>query len=286
MELLNNILIADGGATKTHWYFQSKENTAKRFITGGINPFFRTAEDIENEWGQSPIARLPGKVERVFFYGSGIINDKKAQVIKQALLRFFPKAETAVYGDLLAAARATLGGDNGIACILGTGSNSCQYDGKKITAHVPPLGYILGDEGSGANLGMQLVGDYLKKIMPPSLREKFHKKYPMEYPEFLNRVYHEDRPNRFLAGFVPFLTENIKNSYCTNLVENAFSSFIARNVSQYEGCHYQPVCFVGSVAFYFQEQLKQTLLKNNLVLGTVLKEPLSGLLKFHLNFSV
>ena len=284
MKLSNNILIADGGATKTSWYFQSEENITKQFTTGGINPFFSTTEDIINEWRQSPIAQLPRNIEKVFFYGSGIINDEKAQVIKQALPNFFPKAKTAVFNDLLAAARATLGDKNGIACILGTGSNSCLYNGKEITSHVPPLGYILGDEGSGANLGRQLVGDYLKKIMPSSLREKFNQKYAIKYSEFLNRVYHYEKPNQLLAGFVPFLAENINNSYCTDLVEGAFASFISRNVMQYKGYQYQPICFSGSVAFYFKKQLRNALLKNNLQSGKILKEPLSGLKKFHLTF--
>lgn len=284
MKQLNKILIADGGATKTSWYFQGEENITKQFTTGGINPFFRTTEDIVNEWRQSPIARLPGKIEKVFFYGSGIINEEKAQIVQQALLTFFPKSATEVHNDLLAAARATLAHKSGIACILGTGSNSCQYDGKEITAHVPPLGYILGDEGSGANLGRQLVADYLKKIMPSSLRKKFNQKYAIKYSEFLNRVYHQEKPNQFLAGFVPFLAENISNSYCTDLVEGAFSSFISRNVMQYKGHQHQPICFSGSVAFYFKKQLGNALLKNNLQPGKILKEPLPELLKFHLTF--
>lgn len=282
MKLSNNILIADGGATKTSWYFQSEENIAKQFTTGGINPFFRTTEDIVNEWRQSPIAQLPGNVEKVFFYGSGIINEEKAQIVQHALITFFPESVTEVHNDLLAAARATLAHKGGITCILGTGSNSCQYNGKEITAHVPPLGYILGDEGSGANLGRQLVGDYLKKIMPSSLREKFNQKYTIKYSEFLNRVYRYEKPNQFLAGFVPFLAENINNSYCDELVESAFSSFIFRNVAQYKGYQYQPICFSGSVAFYFEKQLRNSLLKNNLQPDKILKEPLPELLKFHL----
>lgn len=284
MNRLNKILIADGGATKTSWYFRNKENMTMQFTTGGINPFFTTTENIIKEWRQSPIDRLQGKVEKVFFYGSGIINKGKAQIIQQALLAFFPEIATEVQNDLLAAARATLAHKGGIACILGTGSNSCQYNGKEITAHVPPLGYILGDEGSGANLGRQLVGDYLKKIMPSSLREKFNQKYAIKYSEFLTRVYHYEKPNQFLAGFVPFLAENINNSYCTDLVESAFSSFLSRNVVQYRGYQYQPICFSGSVAFYFKKQLKNALLKNNMQPGKILKEPLPELLKFHLSF--
>jgi N-acetylglucosamine kinase-like BadF-type ATPase len=282
---LAGILVADGGATKTSWCFSGKGSSTERFSTGGINPFFSTTDDLIKEWKQSPVARLSDKVNRIFFYGAGIINEDKAQGIKKALEIFFPEAQAEVQGDLLAAARATLGNKSGIACILGTGSNSCQYDGAKITGHVPPLGFVLGDEGSGADLGKQLVACYLKKIMPQPLRVEFFQKYPLEYPEFLNRVYHHQNPNRFLAGFVPFLAENIGDEFCAKLVENAFDAFISRNVEQYSTARSQPICFVGSVAFHFQEQLKKVLLKRNLSPGIVLKEPLEKLVDYHLQFS-
>ncbi len=276
------ILIADSGSTKTSWCFSEKGKKPEQFNTGGVNPFFRTTENIVTEWKDTPLADLSGKVDRVFFYGAGIVNEEKADVIKKALDVFFPDAEKEVNSDLLAAAHATLGNKSGIACILGTGSNSCLYDGKTITAHVPPLGFILGDEGSGAVLGRQLVGDYLKKTMPSELQFLFQQKYHLEYVDFLNRVYRQEKPNQFLAGFVPFLSENIQHQYCKNLVKNAFELFIGRNVAQYPDYENQPLCFVGSVAFYFQEQLKSVLLKQNLVPGIILKEPLLKLMEFHL----
>ncbi len=278
------ILIADSGSTKTSWCFSEKGKEPELFNTGGVNPFFRTTENIVLEWKETLLANLSGKVDHVFFYGAGVVNEEKADVIKKALDVFFPEAKKEVHSDLLAAAHATLGNKSGIACILGTGSNSCLYDGKAITTHVPPLGFILGDEGSGAVLGRQLVGDFLKKTMPAELRQLFQQKYPMEYAEFLNRVYRHEKPNQFLARFVPFLSENIQHQYCKNLVENAFDSFILRNVAQYSGYENQPVCFVGSVAFYFQEQLKNVLLRRQLVPGMILKEPLLKLMEFHIQF--
>src|SRR5690554_5994069 len=249
------ILIADSGSSKTDWFFSNGENS-ERFTTGGANPFFRNTADLVKEWKASPVNGISGKASRIYFYAAGVVDEEKAHVIRKALQEFFRAADIRVESDLLAAAHATLGAGEGIACILGTGSNSCRFDGQRITAHVPPLGFILGDEGSGAVLGRQLVGDYLKKTMPAELQHLFQKKYPMEYAEFLNRVYRQEKPNRFLAGFVPFLNENIQNEYCKNLVENAFESFIGRNVAQYPGYQNQSLCFVGSVAFYFQEQLK------------------------------
>ena len=276
------ILIADSGSTKTSWCFSEKGKKPEQFKTGGVNPFFRTTENIINEWKEGPLANLSRKVDCVFFYGAGIVNEEKATVIKKALDAFFPEAKKQVHSDLLAAAHATLGNNSGIACILGTGSNSCMYNGETITAHVPPLGFILGDEGSGAVLGRQLVGDYLKKTMPAELRRRFQKKFPLEYAEFLNRVYRQEKPNQFLAGFVPFLSENIQNEYCKTLVKNAFNSFISRNVAQYPKYKKLPICFVGSVAYYFQKQLKSVLLQRNLVPGIILKEPLLKLMEFHL----
>jgi N-acetylglucosamine kinase-like BadF-type ATPase len=276
------ILIADSGSTKTSWCFSERGKEPEQFNTGGVNPFFRTTENIVNEWKETPLANLSGKVNRVFFYGAGVVNDEKASVIKKALDVFFPEAQKEVHSDLLAAAHATLANKNGIACILGTGSNSCLYDGKTITAHIPPLGFILGDEGSGAVLGRQLVGDYLKKTMPAELQHLFQQKFPLEYADFLNHVYRQEKPNQFLSGFVPFLSEYIQHQYCKNLVENAFELFIGRNVAQYPGYQNQPLCFVGSVAFYFQEQLKSVLLKRNLVPGVILKEPLLKLMEFHM----
>ncbi|MGM0620468.1 MAG: ATPase [Bacteroidota bacterium] len=279
------ILIADSGSTKTSWCVADSENTKKFYSTNGINPFFRTTEDIVAELKKELVPKLKGEISGVSFYGAGVVNDEKAGVIKNALSQLFPGAALEVESDLLAAARATLGKKSGIACILGTGSNSCLYNGNEITAHVPPLGFILGDEGSGAYLGRKLVGDYLKGIMPEDLSAKFKDKFPLQYADFLNSVYKEEKPNRFLAGFVPFLKENIENEYCDQLVRNAFGEFADRNIAQYDGYKKLSVCFVGSVAFHFQEQLLKVLVEKNITPGTIIKEPLLNLLHYHLQNS-
>lgn len=286
MQPAAKILIADSGATKTRWCLSGKDMPSEQFMTVGVNPFFRTTDDIVEEWVKSPLSRLREEVKQVIFYGAGIVSPEKAELVRKALVRFFPEAETGVFSDLLAAARATLGTKSGIACILGTGSNSCRYNGEEITDHVPPLGFILGDEGSGSYLGRQLVGDYLKKLMPGDLAEKFQKKYPIPYTEFLNEVYHGERPSRFLAGFVPFLKENISDTYCVRLIGDAFERFIERNVAQYPDYRSQPVCFVGSVAFYFQEQLVNVLQEKGLIPGVILKDPLEKLTAYHLQYSI
>ncbi len=281
MKLEHNILIADSGSTKTSWLFTNGIIT-KQYTTGGANPFFRNTEDIVKEWREGPVDQLDAKVSHVFFYAAGVVNNEKAGVIKNALQVFFPGAEISVQSDLLAAAHATLGNEKGIACILGTGSNSCLYDGRYITAHVPPLGYILGDEGSGAVLGRKLISDYLKKMMPEELRNLFRQNYPIKYDEILERVYRSGNPNRFLAGFVPFLKTYISHEYCATLVTESFNQFLTRNVAQYENYEAQLVSFTGSIAWYFQEPLRAVLKERNIRIGAILKEPVLNLMKYHL----
>ena len=275
------ILIADSGSTKTTWYY-SDENGKSGFVyTSGINPFFRIAEDIYNDLKENLKKQIPTNIHQIFFYGAGVINPEKGDVIRTALSNLFPETEIEVASDLLAAARATLANKEGIACILGTGSNSCFYNGIEIVKHVPPLGFILGDEGSGAVLGKKLVGDFLKGMMPEKLSAKFRKQFQFEYAEYLEKVYKTEKPNKFLAQFVPFLSENIVENYCLTLVENSFDEFIKRNILQYDFSNNLPVCFVGSVAFFFSNQLEKVLKKNELKCGPVLKEPINGLIKYH-----
>lgn len=275
------ILIADSGSTKTSWFFSDTENNTKEISTSGINPFFRTTEDIRTDLQKNLIPKIKSGISAIYFYGAGIINKQKGDVIRFALQELFPLAKIEVESDLLAAARSSLGDKSGIACIIGTGSNSCLYNGSKIIKNVSPLGFILGDEGSGAVLGRKLLGDFLKGLLPDQLSSKFQKMYPLSYSEFLESVYKKEKPNKFLAEFVPFLSKNINDSYCSRLVENAFEDFIHRNVKQYAGYESIPISFVGSVAYYFQNQLKTVLGKNNLEMGEIMKSPMEGLIQYH-----
>jgi len=275
------ILIADSGSTKTSWCLTNKDDFTEYYSTGGLNPFFRSTEDITDELQLKLLPKTGTNIDQIFFYGAGIINPEKGDIVKKALNKLYPKAKIEVQSDLLAAARSTLGKEKGIACILGTGSNSCLYNGIEIVEHVPPLGFILGDEGSGAVLGRKLLGDFLKGVMPKNISKEFQNQFQITYADFMEGVYKKEKPNQFLAQFVPFISENILDEYCVNLIENSFQEFITRNISMYSDFREQPVSFVGSVAYYFQDQLKNVLNKNQLRLKTVLKEPLNGLLKFH-----
>lgn len=275
------ILIADSGSTKTAWCFTEKDGSVRFLSTGGMNPFFRNTKDIAEELQNIVLPQTGINVKQIHFYGAGVINEEKGNIVKKALIQLYPKAEIEVQSDLLAAARSTLGNEEGIACILGTGSNSCLYNGEEITEHIPPLGFILGDEGSGAVLGRKLLADFLKGIMPVHISKKFKERFKLDYAGFMEGVYKKEKPNQFLAQLVPFLKENISDEYCSNLVETSFEEFVKRNIFSYSEYKQQPVCFVGSVAYYFQEQLKNVFEKNQLQLKIVLKEPLKGLLNFH-----
>lgn len=277
------ILIADSGSTKTAWIFVSN-NRRENYLTEGANPFFRNTNELTDEWKSTSIGHLPSTIAEVYFYAAGVVNPERGMVIKKALQHFFPEAVIEVESDLLAAAHATLGRESGIACILGTGSNSCRYNGKAITAHVPPLGFILGDEGSGAVLGRLLIGDYLKKVMPEDLLDSFQNEYAYSYAEILNRVYRESKPNMFLAQFTPFIKRHIEHTYCEQLVEGAFESFIKRNVAQYDGYDNEKISFAGSIAYYFEAQLRKVLSKKNLHLGTIVKDPIEGLVNYHTQY--
>lgn len=275
------LLIADSGSTKTSWCFSAPNTHPEYLSTSGINPFFRSSDDIYRELKAEFIPFLNKNIEKVFFYGAGIVDAERGNVIKSALLKIFPNAEVETQSDLLAAARATLQDKPGIACILGTGSNSCLFDGEKIVSHVPPLGYVIGDEGSGNAMGRKLVADYLRKIMPDDVALKFSEKFPMDYAEFLHNVYQNENVRMFLAGFAPFLIENQEYEYCRSVVFSAFSEFLERNISRYPGYASKPISFVGSIAFYFRNLLEEIIRKHNLTPGVIIKDPLENLRLYH-----
>ena len=206
------ILIADSGSTKTDWVLHDGTAIVLRTTTQGLNPTLQSAEDIYKVLSEE----LDGKIasdapDTIYFYGAGCAYETADNRMKEALEQYFVTREIHIHSDLLAAARALCGHEEGIACILGTGSNSCLFDGEKITDNTPALGYILGDEGSGAHLGRQLVSDCIKKQLPSDLREKFLKTYNLDVPTILERVYHTPLPNRWLASLTPFLYENKKS---------------------------------------------------------------------------
>lgn len=265
-------LIADSGSTKTKFALCDGKNV-EYVLTDGINPFHQSKEMIESCIKSQLMPKIsnPGDVRSIEFYGAGCTVEKRV-IVEEVLKSVFPGSDVYVDSDLYGAAKALCGDKKGIACILGTGSNSCLFDGKSIVKNVSPLGYILGDEGSGAVLGKLLVADIAKNQAPADITEAFYKKYNTTNAGIIENVYRKPLANRYLASFAPFLSENIKNKYCYNLVYSSIRSFIERNVMQYPtDC---PVHFTGSIAFYFKEVLEQVLSDKGLKLGTIARDPL------------
>ena len=275
------ILIADSGSTKTDWCIVFNDTPIKRMGTKGINPFFQSEEEIQQELTHSLLPQLPeGTINSVFFYGAGC-TPEKAPVLRRAIADSLPViGNIKANSDMLAAARGLCGHEPGIACIMGTGSNSCYYDGKHIGANVSPLGFILGDEGSGACLGKLLVGDILKNQMTPELKEKFLKQFNLEPADIIDRVYRKPFPNRFLASLSPFLAQNLDEPCVRTLVLNSFKAFLKRNVMQYDYQH-SKVHFIGSVAFHYKEVLTEAAQEMGVQIGTILQSPMEGLISYH-----
>ena len=279
------ILIADSGSTKTSWSLAEAGDSLQTIQTAGINPYFQSQEEISDLIAQELFPQLEFEkkdIRAVYFYGAGCAFEK-VEVVKKAIGNVMDISVIGVYTDLLAAARGVCGRNPGIACIMGTGSNSCFYDGEKIVYNVSPLGYILGDEGGGAVLGKLLVGDLLKGMMSDELKDKFLKRYDLTPAQIIDRVYRQPFPNRFLAGLSPFLAENIHEPKIYALVLNSFKSFIMRNVMKYD-YHSWPVHFTGSIAFYYKDILAEAASETGIRMGIVSKSPLQGLVDFHASF--
>lgn len=270
-------LIADSGSTKTSWKLIENSGKIKNIKTTGINPFFRIEGDIFQELSQFLLPETGTDIQEIYFYGAGIINAEKGDIIRRALNRIYPEASIETHSDVLGAARALFGDQSGIACILGTGSNACLYDGKQITHGISPLGFILGDEGSGAVMGRKLLGDYFKEMMPPRLREEFAKQFELTREEALNRVYRTEKPNQYLAQFVPFLSEHANSAYCQEFVQHNFMDFFERNVSKLPDYTKYQIGFIGSVAFHFSQILNNTASYFGFEQTTIIKEPIDGL---------
>lgn len=276
------ILIADSGSTKTDWCMAEKGVAIKRIPTKGMNPFFQSEDEMVEEMKHSLLPELDGKrPEAVYFYGAGCAFDK-VEIVRRAISRVLSldMAAIEVNSDMLAAARSVCGHEAGIACILGTGSNSCFYNGKEIEANVSPLGFILGDEGSGAVLGKLFIGDLLKNQLPAGLKEKFLGRYQLTPADIIDRVYRKPFPNRYLATLSPFISEHITIPEVRQLVKQSFKAFLVRNVMQYDYQHYA-VGFNGSVAWYYRDILEEALSETGLKMGIIIKAPMEGLLKYH-----
>ncbi len=276
------ILLADSGSTKTHWCLMADGKPVNDVRTKGLNPFQMNGEEIALTLQQELLPALPtAEVDCVYFYGAGCTPEKQPLVADALRSVLTISGVCEVHSDMLAAARAICGHAPGIACILGTGSNSCAFDGQKITMNVPALGFILGDEGSGAVLGRTLVGNVLKRQLPAAVCERFLSQYATTQADIIERVYRQPQPNKYLASFAPFLKENIGVPEVEAMVKEGFRAFLHRNVAQYPDYLSLPIGFNGGIATTFEEQLMAVLAEENMHLGRIIQEPMQGLVEYH-----
>jgi glucosamine kinase len=275
------ILIADGGSTKTEWKLISSQGEIESVLTTGINPYFLSSGEIYQmlESGLKPVLKKPP--DMIFFYGTGCNSGVKNNIVGSALEKLFNGCVIFVGSDLLGAARSLCKNEPGIACIMGTGSNSCYYDGSSIVSNVSPLGYILGDEGGGAVLGRKLLSAVLKKQVSAKVIDAFFREYNITPAEILDSVYTRPFPNRFLGQFARFISENIHFTELQDIVISSFDEFIIRNILQYPESKQLPVHFTGSIAFYFRPFLEDRMNKFRLKVGKVSLSPAAGLVSFH-----
>lgn len=277
---MQGILIADSGATKTDWCLAASGEVIHRFTGNGISPVFQTQEEITREISLNVHPILKNKdIQAIYFYGAGVIPEK-ITLVREAIRQSFQIDTVHVYSDLIAAAHSLCGHGTGIACILGTGSNSCQWDSAAIVKQVSPLGFILGDEGSGAVLGKHLLGDALKNQLTDGLKEELLDEYDLTPALIIDKVYRQPFPNRFLASLSPFLLKHIDDRSIRRIVTDSFSGFFERNIMQYD---YQKnkVNFVGSIAWYFSGLLKEVATQKGIEIGTITQSPMPGLIEFH-----
>lgn len=274
-------LIADSGSTKTEWCIL-KNNKPKIFTSQGMSPYFLDSPGIDRILKEEVKPFLKkNQIEEIFFYGTGCKNPRNKKMIKNVLLRNFPEAKIAVDNDLSGAAKALCKNEKGIACILGTGSNSCYYNGTRISRNSPGLGFILGDEGSGAYLGKKVIQHFLYGIFDEDLNARFISRFSVTGAEILESVYKGALPNRYLASFAIFLSENRGHYMVENIIEDGLNDFFFTHIIRYQESAKLPVHFTGGIAFGFKDVVEQLCRGYELQLGSVLRSPMEGLVEFH-----
>lgn len=280
------ILIADSGATKADWRFVDKNGSTSSFSSAGLSPLFWTSKEMSDELNK----KVPKKVKiqiaiqksKIFFYGTSCSSKERIKIVQTALKKVFPKSKTEINHDILASARALLGNKEGIACILGTGSNSCYYDGKKITEMKGGLTYILGDEGSGAHIGLEFIKAFLNNELPENVHKIFLKKYRLTKDKILDAVYQKKYPNRFLASFAKFIHEHIEDPFVAKLVNQCVTEFFEKTICKYESHKNVPVGFVGSIASFFKNILLDVAKDKGVTVNKIIGNPVDELVKYHL----
>lgn len=282
------ILIADSGSTKCDWAIIEPSGEVKgRFKTMGLNPYFHDESIIENALlGVNGESSMFENITHLFFYGAGSSSEKLCARMKGGLKRVFPNTEIVVDHDLLGAAYSTYDGKPGITAIIGTGSNSCFFDGEKLREEVPALAYILGDEASGSYFGKILLQEYFYKQLPNDIRAAFDAEYQLDHDQIVDRVYNKPNANVYLAGFMPFIGKFKDHPHVINWVVEGMRKFIQIHVKCFPEAENVPVHFVGSIGHYFSHCLEMVMADEGLILGGILRAPIDGLVDYHVKYLI
>ena len=257
-----------------------------RKSTIGLNPFFVDTDEVEREFKKVLDHSESEDTKSIHFYGSGCSSPKRNERIAEGLRRRCKNAAVYVDHDLLAAARATCQSESGIACILGTGSNSCEYDGTLITDNVPAMGFLIGDEGSGSAIGRRLVRAWIYREMPQSLAEAFMKRFDITKESVLESLYYKEKPNRFLAGLSEFCSDERDHPLIQDILAESLREFIVRHLLKYRTVRKVPIHFVGSIAHYYKKELLDEMEKEGLLIGKIIQSPIDELVKYHMSHAV
>ena len=280
---MKNKLIADAGSSKIEWLLLSDSGEIiNRANTIGVNALLADVDEITGIFSKiADKLGVDGTLKEIIYYGAGCATLEVCEKMRQAIASVWDAGSIQVESDLLGAARSLFGSSKGIACILGTGSNSCLYDGSSIQENIPSLGFILGDEGSGAALGKRLVADAFKGHLPKPIRDQFMKIFELSLADILEYTYRRPAANRFLASLVPFMKDHIWNPYIYSLVLEEFSLFLKRNVAMYDGARSLPIAFTGSIAWHFSDILREAADAQGLKVNIITKSPMDGLVAYH-----
>ncbi|WEK18835.1 MAG: N-acetylglucosamine kinase [Candidatus Pedobacter colombiensis] len=274
------ILVADSGSTKTDWMGYSP-NEQISFSTQGINPYFLNAHDIFKLFSKKKeIAQYASQVKEIYFFGAGCSSPDKVEIISNGISSFFTNAYVSVEHDLMGSAYATCGDKPGLSCILGTGSNISYFDGKNLHFGKHGLGYVLGDEGSGTWFGRKLITSYLYNQMPADLSFEFRQEFPIDKETVITNVYQKPSPNTYLASFSRFMVNHRMHPFIVNILREGFQEFIDTNIKDYSDYKRIETHFVGSIAFYYQDILREVCLKNQVKVGQILQKPIEGIYNY------
>ena len=275
------ILIADSGSTKTDWRGVDSNQKITSFQTIGFNPYHISEKEILTELSSSKLNTIQQEVKQIIFYGAGCSSLEKSNEIKIALQHFFLNAKVEVNHDLLAAARALCGHEKGMVGILGTGSNTCLFDGEIIVKNVSSLGYILGDEGSGSFIGKTFITALFNNELSQEVVQKYQQQFKYNLIDVLDAVYKKPLPNRFLAQFAPFVFEHRHLPEIAQIINSCFNSFFEKHICKYENYQQYPLNIVGSVSYIFKDEIEKVASKYHIKLGKVIKQPIEELVKYH-----